>query len=159
MNSSGIMPQFRGKPDSWRHAKNTGLDSTLCQSSTWMEAWVSQGWLWIQDSVLHTCGFNPQHWHEMLQWPHGCQMPTITELPPPQIALATSFSHNIRDKEQGGSWVPLHRRNPQLGLTFAMQWSESIIWWKMFTEKQRILSFVLYKALLSNHEFTYIPLL
>lgn len=36
MNSSGIMPQFRGKPDSCRHAKNTGLDSTLCQNSTWM---------------------------------------------------------------------------------------------------------------------------
>lgn len=65
----------------------------------WMEAWVSLGWLWIWDSVLQTCGFNPQHWHGMLQWPHGCQMPTIRELPPSQIALATSFSHNTRDKE------------------------------------------------------------
>lgn len=33
MNSSGIMPQFRRKPYSWRHIKNTGLYSMFCQST------------------------------------------------------------------------------------------------------------------------------
>lgn len=158
MNNFGIAPQFGWKPDSWRHAKNT-LGMVPCSVSLLLDGWKDGSpkagcrslnqccWVVMRAALIYSIGIRPCN--DLMAITHQpYQSPSITAT---QISPEKSFHLNIRSDGQIASWPPLCRRNPPLVLTFAIHWSELIIWWKTDTAKQRMCSFVLYKGVLSNH--------